>query len=107
MTDHIARNPHSRSTPPTTARRRARSLYRTVLSLAIAAVIAAALPFSAMYVTALQKRPPNVTAISTPASSQSTTRVITTASGATRVVPASGAAGVPAAFATQIITRDS
>jgi hypothetical protein len=107
MTDHTTPNPQSPSRPATTPRRRGRSLYRTVLSLAVAAMIAAALPFSAMYVTALHKRPANVTAISLPALSGNTARVITTASGTTRVVPASGSPGVPATFPTPVITRDS
>ena len=107
MTDHITPNPQARTQPARTPRRRARSLYRTVLSLAIAAVIAAALPFSAMYVTALHKRPANVTAISLPASSQRTARVITTASGATRVIAASASAGVPAAISAPLISGDS
>jgi hypothetical protein len=35
-----------------------RSLYRTVLSLAVAALVAAWLPFSVFYVTALSHKPP-------------------------------------------------
>lgn len=107
MTNQIAHAPHSRSRRATPPRSRARALYRTVLSLAIAALIAAALPFSAMYVTALHKRAANVTTVSLPASSQGTTRVITTASGTTRVVPAGRPAGVQAALATPVVTRDS
>lgn len=78
-----------------------------MLSLAVAAVIAAWLPFSVMYVTALQKRPATVTAISAPNSSKSATRVITTASGATRVVPANGSPGTQAAVSIPVVTRDS
>jgi hypothetical protein len=88
-------------------RRHARSLYRTVLSLAIAAVVAAWLPFTVMYVTALHKRPASVTAISAPGAARSTTRVITTASGATRVVTVNGPAASQAIVPTPVAIRDS
>ena len=107
MTDHISSNRQTRSRPTPAAGWRGRSLYRTVLSLAIASVIAAWLPFSVLYVTALQKRPVTVTAISAPGSTRSTARIITTASGATRVVPASGSPVAQAIAATPVVTRGS
>lgn len=77
---------HSRS-----PRRRRRSLYRSVLSVAVAAIVAAWLPFSVMYVTALHKHSTTVSAITQPGTNGSA-RVITTASGATRVVAANPSA---------------
>ena len=81
---------------PSSTARRGPSLYRTVLSLAVAAIVAATLPFSALYLTALQRPPATVTAISAP-HTPGATRVITTGSGATRTVPAGTpvAASVP------------
>ena len=62
----------------------------------MAAIVAATLPFSALYLTALQRQPATVNAISAP-HTPGTTRVITTASGATHTVPAGTpvTAGVP------------
>lgn len=97
----------TRTPKPTNPRRHARSLYRTVLSLAIAAVVAAWLPFTAMYVTALHKPAASVAAISAPGAARSTTRVITTASGATRVVTVNGAAASQAIVPTPVAIRDS
>ena len=62
-------------------------MYRTVVSLAIAAIVAAWLPFSVFYVSALNKRATTVTAISAPHATAGTTRLVTTASGATRQSP--------------------
>jgi len=92
MTEQPASNPQTRSTPVVRGRRRP-SLYRTVLSLGIAAVVAAWLPFSMFYITAVNKRPTPVSAISAPHSTTGTTRVVTTASGATQVVSASASTG--------------
>ncbi|MGZ4198420.1 MAG: hypothetical protein ACXVVQ_07295 [Solirubrobacteraceae bacterium] len=92
---------------PSTKSRRRRSLSRTVLSLAVAAVVAAGLPFTVMYVTALHKRPATVTAISAPGTTRSTTRVITTASGATRVIAVNGSPGAQAIVPTPVVTTDS
>ena len=78
-----------------------------MLSLTIAAVIAAWLPFTVMYVTALHKRPATVTAVSVPGSTRSTARVITTASGATRVVPANASPGAQPVVPIPVVTRDS
>ena len=78
-----------------------------MLSLAIAAVVAAWLPFTVMYVTALHKRPATVTAISAPGATRSTTRVITTASGATRVVAVNGSPAAQATVPTPFVTTDS
>lgn len=97
----------TRTRQSTNPRRHARPLYRTVLSLAIAAVVAAWLPFSVMYVTALHKRPASVTAISAPGATRSTTRVITTASGAARVVAVNGAPASQATVPTPVVIRDS
>jgi hypothetical protein len=97
----------TRTRQSTKPRRRTRSLYRTVLSLAVAAIVAACLPFSVMYVTALHKRPATVTAISAPGATKSTTRVITTASGATRVVAVNGTPAPQAFGPTPVVTRDS
>jgi hypothetical protein len=94
-------------TPQSTKPRRRRSLYRTVLSLAVAAVVAAWLPFTVMYVTALHKRPATVTAISAPGATRSTTRVITTASGATRVIAVNGSPAAQAVVPTPVVTTDS
>jgi hypothetical protein len=97
----------TRTRQPTNPRRHARSLYRTVLSLAIAAVVAAWLPFTVMYVTALHKPPASVAAISAPGATRSTTRVITTASGATRLVTVNGTPAGQAIVPTPVVTRDS
>jgi hypothetical protein len=69
-----------------------------VLSLAVAAIVAAWLPFSVMYVTAVNKPAVPPAAISVPHSGTRATRVVTTASGTTRVVPASGSTS-PASLA--------
>lgn len=64
-------------------------MYRRVLSLGAAAIVAAWLPFSVMYIDAVNKQATPVAAITAPHSSGGATRLVTTASGATRVVPAS------------------
>jgi hypothetical protein len=91
--------------PPATARR-APSLYRTVLSLAVAAIVAATLPFSALYLTALQRQPATVTTISAP-HTPGVTRVITTASGAARTVPAGTPANASLPTPTPVTTQAS
>ena len=53
------------SKPATHAARRRPSPYRTVLSLGIAAIFAAWLPFSMLYINALSQRIATVNAIST------------------------------------------
>jgi hypothetical protein len=78
-----------------------------VLSLAIAAVIAASLPFTMIYVTALHNRPVTVTAVSAHGSARSAARVITTASGATRVIPANATSGAQPAVSVPVATRES
>ena len=93
MTEQPASNPQTRSTPVARTGRRRPSLYRTVLSLGVAAVVAAWLPFSMFYITAVNKRATPVSAISAPHSTTGTTRVVTTASGATQVVSASASTG--------------
>lgn len=104
MTKQTASDPGSRSTSVARTRRRRPSLYRTVLSLAIAAVVAAWLPFSVFYIAALNKRVTSVSAIIASPSTTGTTRLVTTASGATQLVAANSATGaavkVPAPIAT-------
>jgi hypothetical protein len=63
------------ATPPAARVPRRRSLYRTVLSLAAAAIVAASLPFSVVYVDALSKHSAGV----------GTTRIVHSASGQRRV----------------------
>jgi hypothetical protein len=106
MTNQTAPNPQSRSTPTARTSRRRPSLYRTVLSLGIAAVVAAWLPFSMFYITALNKRVTNVSAISAPHSTTGT-RVVTTASGATQLVAANSSTGATAGTPTPVTTRAS
>ena len=105
MTDHTP------PTPPTRSRSAAAHprprLYRTVLGLALAAIIAAWLPFSMFYVAALDKRPPTVAAITAPHASAGTPRVVTTASGATRLVSTGTPAPVTHAALSPVITRPS
>lgn len=45
---------------PRSTRPRRRPLYRTVLSIAVAAVVGAWLPFSVMYVNAVTKQPAHI-----------------------------------------------
>lgn len=100
------------NTPRTPSTRSRPSLYRTVLSLAVAALVAVSLPFSVFYASAVNKYTA-ATAISTPASQSTGAQggsrpvVITTASGATRIVPTtgSGAGGAGNAAAVSVITR--
>ena len=89
-----------------TSRRRP-SLYRTVLSLGIAAVVAAWLPFSMFYITALNKRATSVSTISAPHSTIGTAHVVTTASGATQLVAANSSTGATAGTPTPVTTRAS
>jgi cytoskeletal protein RodZ len=112
MTEQPASNPQTQSTPVARTGRRRPSLYRTVLSLGIAAVVAVWLPFSMFYITAVNKRATPVSMISAPHSTTGTTRVVTTTSGATQVVSASasnGAAstGTRAATPIPVSTRTS
>ena len=88
---------------PQTGGRRTHSLYRAVLSLAVAALVAASIPFAAIYVSTVQ-RPPALTALA-PSSHAGKVRLITTASGRQIAVPVSSN-GSPAA-ATPIITHTS
>lgn len=81
MTDNAPSTP---SRPP--ARQR-RSLYRTVLSLGIAAIAATWLPFSFLYINALSKHAATVTAIP-----------------ATPAAHSSGAVAAPAAAALATVT---
>lgn len=107
MTKQTAPNPQSRSIPTARTSRRRASLWRTVLSLGIAAVVAAWLPFSMFYITALNKRGTNVSAISASHSTTGTARVVTTASGATRLVAANSSTGATAGTPTPVTTRAS
>jgi hypothetical protein len=90
-----------------------RSLYRTVLSLGIAAIAATWLPFSFLYINSLNHRSPAVAALTAPsatgARATTLTPVTTRVSGAPAVT---GAAGAPAAAAqtaapTPVVTRSS
>jgi len=71
---------------PTPTRGRTHSLYRAVLSLAVAAVIAASIPFAAIYASTVH-RPPALAALAPGARG---VKLITTASGRQITVPASG-----------------
>ena len=103
MTEQPAANPQTPSTPVARTARRRPSLYRTVLSLGIAAVVAAWLPFSMFYITAVNQRATPVSAISAPHSTVGKTRVVTTASGATQVVSPSASTG-PGSTGTRAAT---
>lgn len=107
MTKQTPPNPPGRSNPNAPTSRRRPSLHRTVLSLVIAAVVAAWLPFSMFYITALNKRVTNVSAISAPRSTTGAARVVTTASGATRLVAANSSTGATAGTPTPVTTRAS
>lgn len=91
----------TRLTATSKRQRRPRSLYRRVLSLGVAAIVAAWLPFSVMYVSALHRPPAAVTTVTAAShgGSHGATRLVTTASGATRVVSstANGTGGAGAA----------
>lgn len=79
---------------------RHRQLHRTVLSLAVAAVLAATIPFSAIYLTTLRDSQGGVTALTTgPGGKQ--VRLVTTASGRTVAVPAGASATGPGALTTR------
>ena len=82
---------------------RPRALYRTILSLAVAAVIAASIPFAAIY-SATISRPPAIAALG-PGSSTGGKVLVTTASGRQMLVPASGNGAASAA--TPVRTRTS
>jgi hypothetical protein len=84
---------------------RSRSLSRTILSLAVAAVIAASIPFAAIYAGTLQ-RPPAVAALTSGSSSGARQILVTTASGRQVAVPASGQ-GAATASAAPVRTRTS
>jgi hypothetical protein len=105
MTDQTPPTPPPRSRP--TAGRPRPRLYRTVLGLALAAIVAAWLPFSMFYVAALDKRATTVTAITAPHASAGTPRVVTTASGATRLVSTGTGATVAHSAPTPVVTRTS
>jgi hypothetical protein len=107
VTKQTAPNPQSRANPTARTSRRRPSLHRTVLSLVIAAVVAAWLPFSMFYITALNKRVTNVSAITAPHSTTGTARVITTASGATQLVAAKSSTGATAGPPAPVTTRAS
>ena len=105
MTDQTPPIPPPR-TRPAAGRSRPR-LYRTIVGLALAAIVAAWLPFSMFYVAALDKRPTTVTAITAPHPSAGTPRVVTTASGATRLVSTPTGATVTHSAPTPVVTRTS
>ena len=99
-----ARSPEPGARPKT----RRPSLYRRVLSLGVAAIVAAWLPFSVMYIGAVNKQATHMAAITAQHPGSAATRVITTASGATRVLAANSATAPSAAAAlTPVTTRVS
>ena len=79
-------------TPKAAGGRRRPSLYRTVLSLGIAAIVATWLPFSVLYITAL---------------SRPSTLVATTVKPTSAVPAAAVTAGQPAATPIPVSTRAS
>jgi hypothetical protein len=74
------------------------------LALGAAAIIAAWLPFSVMYSNAVNTQATPVIAISAHHTGGGATRVVTTASGATRVIPANGATAPGATSAPTPVT---
>jgi hypothetical protein len=108
MTEQRELNPTAIPRSGKRAGRRRSSLYRRVLSLGAAAIIAAWLPFSVMYISAVNKQATSVVAISAPHPVGGSTRVVTTASGSTRVVAANGPTTPGTAAApTPVTTRVS
>ena len=91
------------SEPSAPARRRPR-LYRTVLSLAIAAIVAAWLPFSVLYAEALNKRPAPIVITTTGGHRVVATR---TSGGAPASQTQSIAVGQPTAAPAPVATRTS
>ncbi len=91
------------TTTPSPPRRRP-SLYRTVLGVAIAALLAAALPFSVMYVNALDKR-----VAATAVVWKSGHPVLTTRTSGGQVVQTSAPAGAtaPTQKSVSVTTRSS
>lgn len=78
-----------------------------MLGLGIAALVAAWLPFSVMYVSALHHPPAAITAVGAP---RGGTRIVTTASGASRVVASSpnhGGSATAAAAPAPVSTHAS
>lgn len=94
--------------PNTTPRRNRgrRPLHRTVLSLAVAAVIGASIPFSAMYVKAVQTPPAAVATLPTATAGHPSVKIVTTASGRKVTVPVTGSSS-PSAVVTPVSTRSS
>ena len=107
MTEQPKTNPQNAPTRPARAGAARPSLYRRVLGLGVAAIVAAWLPFSVMYISALNRHATPVVAVSTP-HNRGSTRVVTTASGATKALPSRGstASAAPAAV-TPISTHAS
>jgi hypothetical protein len=83
-------------TPPrrTAAARPRRSLYRTVLSLGIAAIAATWLPFSFLYLNSLNHRSPAVATLTAPSATGARTTTLTPVT--TRVSGAPVSTGTPA-----------
>jgi hypothetical protein len=87
-----------------------RSLYRTVLSLGIAAIAATWLPFSFLYINSLSHRSPAVAALTAPSATGARSATLTPVT--TRVSAAAGATSAPASAAqtaapTPVVTRAS
>ncbi len=99
-------------TPPTTSARgsRPRSLYRSMLSLAVAAVVAASIPFAAIYAGTPRQLPATAAVASAGSAGSGQSRLVTTASG--RLIPAGvastgGAGGGTAAITTRTSANGS
>lgn len=96
---------HSAAPP----RRQRPRIYKSVLSLAVAALVAAWLPFSALYITALNHPTPATRTIRTVHGNGGTTRIVTSASGRTSVIPPSAGSSpaLPAAATIPVSTHSS
>jgi hypothetical protein len=95
-----------RPTAAAPGRRGPRRLHRKVLSLAVAALLAACLPFSILYVDAVQHRAAGMANVAAPYGGGHT-RLVTTTSGGTRTIAASGSSAAPQGSPTPVTTRGS
>ncbi len=96
---------HTTNLPAAQARSR-RSLRRTVLSVAVAALVAAWLPFSAFYVSAINSRQPVVQTVT----GKNGVRVITTRTSSGQTITTgspSGAAATSPSALNAVSTRSS
>lgn len=79
---------------------RPHSLYRAILSLAVAALIAASIPFAAIYISTVN-RPPALSALTPSSGSAGSLKLVTTASGRQIAVPAGSVNGATAPVRTR------